>query len=94
MDRQPRRLPAPWLLERSEHCIYVRDASGVLVASVYFEDSTTRQQVSRLMSSRDAMAVARAIAMIPEMREEIRAKRRAPIPDEPARSIIPPPRSR
>jgi hypothetical protein len=47
-----RRFPPPWTVEEQPACFVVRDASGQVLAYVYFEDEPGRQSAARAAHAR------------------------------------------
>ena len=63
----PRRLTAPWTVERSGEAFCIRTAEGYAVAWVYFEDEETRRSSMRRLTGDEARRVAANIAKLPEL---------------------------
>jgi hypothetical protein len=66
---QKRRFPPPWTVEKTEHGYAVKDANGVVLASIYCRDDLHATQWANYTShltSDEARRIATAIARIPE----------------------------
>jgi hypothetical protein len=69
-SEQKRRFPPPWSVEQDQqHGFRVRDANGVLLASVYCRDDVHAAKwnnYAKHLTSDEARRIAKAIARIPE----------------------------
>ncbi len=63
-----RGFPTPWLVVEKSEGFCVEDADGAAVAWTYFSDDSDTRDVTGAMTRPEAQRIARAIAMIPEMR--------------------------
>jgi hypothetical protein len=68
-----RGFPTPWLVVEKVESFCIEDADGAAVAWTYFSDEAEKRQATGLMTREEALRIARAIAMIPEMRTIIRS---------------------
>ena len=63
-----RRFPAPWTIEdHNNACLIVRDANGLAVAYVYYEEEPGRRAAANLMTKEEARRIAANIAKLPEL---------------------------
>jgi hypothetical protein len=63
-----RRFPPPWTFEEANNaCFIVKDANGLAVSYVYFEDEPGRRAAANLMTKDEARRVAANIARLPEL---------------------------
>jgi len=69
---EPRGFPTPWLVVEKAESFCVEDAAGAAVAWTYFSDDEEARMATGLMTRDEAQRIAKAIAMIPEMRTIIR----------------------
>jgi hypothetical protein len=73
MDRRnvtvgPRRFPLPWTFEESNNaCFIVKDANGLAVSYVHFEEEPGRRAAANLMTKDEARRIAANIARLPEL---------------------------
>jgi endo-1,4-beta-D-glucanase Y len=62
----PRRFPPPWTVEDNNNaCFIVKDASGLAVAYVYYEEEPGRRAAANLMSKDEARRIAANIIKLP-----------------------------
>lgn len=69
----PRAFPPPWIVVEREGSFCVEDAGGLAVAWTYFSDDADQRAAQGAMTRDEAQRIARAIAMVPEMRTIIRS---------------------
>ncbi|SFG30365.1 hypothetical protein [Methylobacterium gossipiicola] len=69
---EPRGFPTPWLVVEKAESFCIEDASGAAVAWTYFSDDAKARAATGLMTRDEAQRIAKAVAMIPEMRTIIR----------------------
>ena len=69
---EPRGFPTPWLVVEKAESFCVEDAAGVAVAWTYFSDDEASRTATGAMTRDEAQRIAKAIAMIPDMRTIIR----------------------
>ncbi|KQP67606.1 hypothetical protein [Methylobacterium sp. Leaf112] len=62
-----RRFPAPWRVEEKTESFSIVDATGFLLAYVYFSDSEQRASVTGRMSRDEARRIAVNMARLPEL---------------------------
>jgi endo-1,4-beta-D-glucanase Y len=63
-----RRFPAPWTSEdHNDACFIVKDASGLAVAYIYYEEEPGRRAAANLMAKDEARRIAANIAKLPEL---------------------------
>jgi hypothetical protein len=63
-----RRFPLPWTFEdHNEACFIVKDATGLLVVYVYYEEEPGRRAAANLMTKDEARRIAANIAKLPEL---------------------------
>ena len=62
-----RRFMRPWKVIEHDESDGVQDATGLQLASVYFENGTTRQSTTRRLSKDEARRVAAQIARLPTL---------------------------
>jgi hypothetical protein len=67
----PRRFPPPWSIDEQTECIIVRDATGLALAYLYFEDEPQRQRTLKRLSRDEAFLVAVNIAKLPGVPRQI-----------------------
>jgi hypothetical protein len=61
-----RRFPPPWMFEEANNaCFIVKDANGVAVSYVYFEDEPGRRAAANLMAKDEAVLLARPLSPEP-----------------------------
>ncbi|GJE16847.1 hypothetical protein [Methylobacterium marchantiae] len=68
-----RGFPTPWFVVEKTESFCVEDSDGSAVAWTYFSDDPESREVKGVMTREEALRIARAIAMIPEMRTIIRS---------------------
>ena len=68
-----RAFPPPWIVVETAAGFCVEDASGLAVAWTYFSDDADQRAASGAMTRVEAHRIAKAIAMVPEMRTIIRS---------------------
>jgi hypothetical protein len=61
----PRRFPPPWSIDEQMESFIVKDAGGLPIAYVYFEDEPQRQMSMKRMSRDEAFLIAVNIAKLP-----------------------------
>ena len=69
---EPRGFPTPWLAVEKAESFCVEDGTGMAVAWTYFSDNEDARTATGVMTRDQAQRIAKAIAMIPEMRTIIR----------------------
>jgi endo-1,4-beta-D-glucanase Y len=63
-----RRFPPPWTIEEANNaCFIVKDANGLEVSYVYFEDEPGRRTAAGLLTRDEARRIAANIARLPEL---------------------------
>jgi hypothetical protein len=63
-----RRFPPPWTFEEANNaCFIVKDANGLAVSYVYFEDEPGRRAAANLMTKDEARRTAAGTACLPEL---------------------------
>jgi hypothetical protein len=67
IDPPRRRFVRPWKVIELGESYEVQDAVGLPLASVYFENETTRQSSTRRLSKDEARRVAAQIARLPTL---------------------------
>ena len=68
-----RGFPTPWLVVEKVESFCIEDADGAPVAWTYFSDEADKREATGLMTREEALRIAKAVAMIPEMRTIIRS---------------------
>ncbi|MCJ2044682.1 hypothetical protein MKK58_09095 [Methylobacterium sp. J-078] len=68
-----RAFPPPWIVTERTAGFCVEDADGLAVAWTYFSDDADQRATAGLMSRAEAQRIAKAVAMVPEMRTIIRS---------------------
>jgi K+/H+ antiporter YhaU regulatory subunit KhtT len=61
----PRRFPPPWSIEERQESFIVMDATGQMLAYIYFEDEPQRQLSTKRLSRDEARRIAANIAKLP-----------------------------
>jgi endo-1,4-beta-D-glucanase Y len=63
-----RRFPLPWTFQdHNDACFIVKDATGLAVAYVYYEEEPGRRAAANLMTHGEARRIATNIAKLPEL---------------------------
>ena len=63
-----RRLTLPWTFEdHNDACFIVKDANGLAVAYVYYEEEPGRRKAANLMTKEEARRIAANVAKLPEL---------------------------
>jgi hypothetical protein len=63
-----RRFPLPWTFEdNNSACFIVKDANGLAVAYVYYEEEKGRRAAANLMTKDEARRMAAKIVKLPEL---------------------------
>ena len=61
-----RRFPVPWTFEdHNDSCFIVKDANGLAVAYVYYEEEKGRRAAANLMTKNEARRISANIAKLP-----------------------------
>ncbi len=60
-----RRFPSPWSVEETAACFIVRDANGLALSYVYFEEEPGRRAAAKLLTRDEARRIAANIAKLP-----------------------------
>ncbi|MCJ2035419.1 hypothetical protein [Methylobacterium sp. J-068] len=68
-----RGFPPPWIVVEKAESFCVEDASGLAVAWTYFSADADQRAATGAMTRDEAQRIAKAIAMVPEMRTIIRS---------------------
>ena len=63
----PRRFPPPWSIDEQTESFVIKDANGLPIAYVYFEDEPQRQTSTKRLSRDEAFLVAVNIAKLPRV---------------------------
>jgi hypothetical protein len=63
----PRRFPPPWSIEERQESFIVKDATGLTLAYVYFEDEPQRAMSMRRISRDEARRIAVNFAKLPDL---------------------------
>jgi endo-1,4-beta-D-glucanase Y len=75
-----RRFPPPWTFEEANNaCFIVKDANGLAVSYVYFEDEPGRRAAANLMTKDEARRIAANIARLPELLRADQPDANAPV---------------
>ena len=70
----PRRLPPPWRADERDECFIVRDANGLPLAYVYYDDEPGRRSAeSKLLNRDEARRIAANIAKLPSLLRSARS---------------------
>jgi hypothetical protein len=65
---EPRTFPPPWSVDELDSCFVVSDASGQVLAYMYFEKEPLRRyRRSELLTRDEAQRIAAVFAKLPEM---------------------------
>lgn len=73
-DLQPARgFPPPWIVVERDGSFCVEDGEGLAVAWTYFSEEAGAHAATGAMTREEAQRIAKAIAMVPEMRTIIRS---------------------
>jgi hypothetical protein len=67
----PRRFPPPWSIDELTESFVVRDATGLPIAYVYFEDEPQRKMSTKRLSRGEAFFIAVNIAKLPRVPRQI-----------------------
>ncbi|WP_243214677.1 MULTISPECIES: hypothetical protein [Methylobacterium] len=68
-----RGFPPPWIVVERDGGFCIEDGEGLAVAWTYFADDAAARTVTGSMTREEAHRIAKAIAMVPEMRTIIRS---------------------
>jgi hypothetical protein len=63
----PRRLPPPWSIVERPESFAITDATGQVLAYVYFEDEPGRRQAMKRLSRNEARRIATNIAKLRDL---------------------------
>jgi hypothetical protein len=68
VTESPRRFPVPWTFEdHNNACFIVKDANGLAVAYVYYEEEPGRRAAANLMTKDEARQIAANIVKLPDL---------------------------
>jgi endo-1,4-beta-D-glucanase Y len=68
-----RSFPPPWTSEdHNDACFIVKDANGVAVAYVYYEEEPGRRAAANLMTKEEARRIAAIIVKLPDLLRRLR----------------------
>jgi endo-1,4-beta-D-glucanase Y len=63
-----RHFSVPWTFEdHNDACFIVKDANGLAVAYVYYEEEPGRRKAANLMTKEEARRIAANVAKLPEL---------------------------
>lgn len=71
--RPARGFPPPWIVVEREGSFCVEDGEGLAVAWTYFQEDAGARAATGAMTREEAQRIAKAVAMVPEMRTIIRS---------------------
>jgi hypothetical protein len=71
--RPARGFPPPWIVVERDGSFCVEDGEGLAVAWTYFAEEAEARAATGAMTREEAQRIAKAIAMVPEMRTIIRS---------------------
>ncbi len=71
--RPARGFPPPWIVVERDGSFCVEDGEGLAVAWTYFAEEAEGRAATGAMTRAEAQRIAKAIAMVPEMRTIIRS---------------------
>ncbi|WP_082514128.1 hypothetical protein [Methylobacterium sp. Leaf465] len=71
--RPARGFPPPWIVVERDGSFCVEDGEGLAVAWTYFSEEAGAHATPGAMTREEAQRIAKAIAMVPEMRTIIRS---------------------
>jgi hypothetical protein len=66
-DMNDRPFPGPWTVDEADACFIVRDAIGLALARVHYEDEPGRRAAANLLTRDEAWRIAAHIAKLPEL---------------------------
>jgi hypothetical protein len=64
---EPRRFPPPWSIEERQEAFIVKDATGLPLTYLYFEDEPQRQMSTKRLSRDEARRIAVNIVKLPDL---------------------------
>jgi hypothetical protein len=74
MPNMPRVFPSPWSIDEHEDCFVVRDAKGLALAQIYFEDEDSKRTILDGLTRDKARRITAKVAKSPGFVEAIEAK--------------------